>query len=124
MKHTSFLRKYNGYAIRDDIGEKSPEFMTFGRDVKSMLTTEFPDCDVNIRFGHYDISGFISKGNKHVYISYSVPRHEHPMDFSKKDAMFGVLYRTAKSTSDFTGGINHFSAMKTLPENIKKLLLL
>ncbi len=123
MKHTSFLRKYNGYAVKDGISEKSQEFVTFGKDLKVMLSTEFPDCEIDIRLGHYDVSGFISKGDKHVYVSYSVPRQEIPMDFSRKDAMGGVLYRTAKSTSDFKGGVNHFSAMKTLPENIKSLLL-
>lgn len=122
MKFTSFIRKYNGYGIQDYCSEKSPEFIRFCRDFKAAIDTEFPDCEIDIHMGHYDVSGFISKEEKYVYIDYSVPRQGYPMDFTRRDALGGVLYRTAASTKDFKGGTNRFSSMKTLPENIQTLL--
>ena len=122
MRFSSFIRKYNGYGVQDYCSEKSPEFMRFFQDFKVALDTELPDCEVDMHMGHYYVSGFISKAGKHVYVSYNVPRQGFPLDFTRKDALCGVLYRTATSKQDFKGGINRFSSMNALPENIKTLL--
>lgn len=122
MRLTSFLKKWNMKSIEDWHTGVSDEFKTFVKDFRGMLKTELPDCDVKIHSGHYFVSGYVSRGNRHVYVSYDVPRMELPMDLNRKDALGGIMYRTAESTNDFHGGTNHFCTMAMLPKNVNTLL--
>lgn len=122
MKLASFLKKWNMRSVEDWHTCVSDEFKTFVKDFRGMLKTEFPDCDVKMQSGHYFVSGYVSRGDRHVYVSYSVPRGDLPMDLGRRDALSGVLYRTAESTKDYRGGTNHYCQMAMLPKSVNTLL--
>jgi hypothetical protein len=67
---------------------------------------------------HYFCSAFLEKNGKYVYLTYSIPRGGMSIDFSESDALNGVLYRTASSLRDYTGGPNRFSSIEDLPTAI------
>lgn len=105
-----FIKKWHGKGIQDDTIYTSEEFKSFARQFFNAVKREFPgDEVVNRRTGHYYLSCFIKRGDKYVYVSLSVPRGEHPLDMSRRDAMGGILIRRAKDEKDYTGGSNHFT---------------
>lgn len=124
MTFSRFFSKYDGNGIDDTGAYQSDEFKAFVRDFKSTVRDAFPkdEYELKISGGHYDVSGFIRKGDKFVYIAYNVPRGEEPMDFSRRDASHGVLYRKAKSFKDYSGESNRFTDMYHFADDVKGLL--
>lgn len=120
MKMSSFLRKYDGQSIEYDASFMSTEAKTFCKDFASVLKTELgSDYQVRVKAGHYDVSGFIiGSDDKCIYVSYSIPRMEMPIDVSAKDAMNGILYREAASSEDYNGGTNHFTSLRMMAYDI------
>lgn len=71
------------------------------------------------RIGHYDLSFFVESSDGMIdYISYSMPRYGLPVDPDDSGCVAGVLYRGARTTSDYTGGRNRFSSIRDLPDAI------
>lgn len=115
------INKYNGKSIEDDFSVKSREFKQFAKDFKKELR-QLDDLKLeSFSVGHYDVSGFLSQNNEYVYFSYSVPRGNEPMDMSRSDAWAGILYRTAKDTKDYHGGINNFTNFFNFEKDVKNL---
>lgn len=108
-----FIKKYNHKGIKDNGCVISEEFKTFCNDFKKAMVKVLPEDTkiVKMSVGHYDLSGFIQKGNNYYYFSYNVPRDEMPLNFNDRSAFFGVLFRTAKNTRDYTGGRNNFTSV-------------
>lgn len=60
--------------------------------------------------GHFHLSLFASKDGKFIYLSW---------DARSCMGIDSVLVRTAKSTSDYTGGNNNFTDTKSITEFVK-----
>lgn len=120
MKMSGFLKKYDGQSIEDDASFMSAEAKTFCKDFASVLKTELgSDYQVRVKAGYYDVSGFvIGSDGRCIYVAYSIPRMEIPIDASAKDAMNGVLYREAANPEDYTGGMNHFTSLRMMAYDI------
>ena len=92
---------------------KTPQFMTFVTDFSKHMRSVFKGKVKGIKFsvGHFYISGFIEKlDGTFVYFSTSDVRH-FPGEWYHH-----ILYRSAKSLTDCTGGSNHFTSLDKLVE--------
>lgn len=118
MKTDTFIKRFKNKAITDDITVTSKDFKSFATCFKNYLKRTFPDAKVeNFSAGHYDVSSFIVfPSGTIVYVHYDVPRGERPIDVNRRDASGGVLYRTAKSTKDYSGGSNNFTSLLDMKE--------
>lgn len=119
-----FKSKWDGKSVKDDGPYMSREAKSFVKGFKNMLQRELNPYGIEIvsfEGNHYDCSGFLRKGDKYVYVWYDIPRNEERIDFSKSGPFYGVLYRTAKNSKDYTGGHNNFSNIETLPGAILNL---
>lgn len=106
-----FIEKYHNRILTDAGAYKSDEFVRFALDFKSAIKDELKSIGaklVSFSVNHYDVSGFIERAGKYVYFSYSEPRYLR-IDVNRSDAMMGILTRTAKSDTDYRGGVNHFT---------------
>ena len=116
-----FIKTWNGKQIDDWGYTCSDEFKSFTRQFKNALKRTFPDCEIiGFKANHYDFSGFLKKGDKYVYISYSEPR-EQALDMSRSDCSNGILYRAAKHEKDYTGGHNHFCNFFELEQSVNEM---
>lgn len=120
----NFTKKWNGVPVEDYGCVMSKQAKSFATSFRNMVKKNVPDgCTVKIQAGHYFVSGFVtSPEGKTVYVSYSIPRMETPVDCYANDPMFGVLIRYAKDDNDFTGGQNHFCSLNDLPNAITAML--
>ena len=121
MKYETLAKKYQGKIIPDDGAYLSKGFKSFATSFRAYMkecaaTAGWEIAKYNV--GHYSVSGFLTKEDKHLYFSYSPGRHM-PINFEIRNAMNGVLVRYAKNTSDYTGGMNTFCSVKTLESHIK-----
>ena len=130
---TSFLRKWNGRTLQDDGSRVSKEFHSFQvaffntmRKIAKGIGAEV----VKPSYGHYDMSGFIKRGNKYVYFSYDngigyggrthiILKGGHEHDYG---CHAPLLIRTAANDTDYRGGDNNFCPFSQCEELIEKLL--
>lgn len=119
----NLINKYNHRPIQDDGAYKSQELKQFFKDFRKVLKG-MPGIKVeNINLGHYDVSGFLSKKNGNIcYFSLMIPRGGMPMDMYVSNPMYGILYRQAKDTHDYTGGPNHFTSYASFEKDVSSLL--
>ncbi len=119
----AFERKYQG-KILDDWGcYMSDQAKQFIKDFVSALKNELKakgDYVVKIKPEHYYMSGFIKKGEKCVWLAYSIPRF-NSIHLAEKN-MKTFLIRAAKNELDFIGGANNYSNLSCLVQNIISLL--
>ena len=119
----TFRKTWNNRSVQDDGCHNSKESKSFVTAFRNMLKRELKDDGievVRITPNHYDLSGFLVKDGKYVYVSYSIPRYGECIDFDTYDFMGHVLYRSAKNDHDYTGGRNNFSRITDLPDAIRK----
>lgn len=84
----------------------TPEFNNFFKTFKKEFTKELENANAtNIVFskGHFYISGFFTIGNSIYYFSMSDVRGS---EFQKYN--HNLMYRTASSYKDYTGGSNQW----------------
>lgn len=99
--------------------EKTEQFRQFAqafrRELKQMLPKHLSIAAFSV--GHFYVSGFIlnEKTGKLAYFSISDVRF-WPGEWYTK-----VLVRTAKSTTDFTGGSNQYTSFYGLPVKLLEL---
>jgi hypothetical protein len=94
---------------------KTPEFVSFARTFKKEFTNELSakGCTLEeFSVGHFYVSGFFKTSSGQLYF------------FSISDVRFfreeRILYRTATSTKDYTGGTNRYTALESdLTLNLK-----
>lgn len=97
----------------------SDDFKNFARLYQSMLKRMCKRNNwqlVNFNRGHYYCSWFIkNEQGQHIYMSFSDVRY-----FSH-DWWNSILYRTAKSDSDYTGGCNCYTDLVTMEGHIRRM---
>lgn len=116
-----FLKEYHGKTIRDDGAYMSEEAKSFFRKMKGYVKRISPDFTIEKwSVGHYAVSFFLVKhdSNDTIYVSYDLPRGNIPVDIHKTGPMFGVLYRRAKDTNDYKGGLNHFCSLANFADTL------
>lgn len=96
--HVNFFKKYFLPIVRK-------ELKAMAKRIGATLT---------FNGGHFYWSAFFSKNGKHVYAS--------AQDFRWDDWYNQMLYRTAESTKDYTGGTNRWCGYEQLEEAVSELL--
>lgn len=112
----AYVEKFKNVAFESSCYE-TPEFKAFFNGFKKSLKAELAGSGMElaeISKGHFEISGFLKKGEKFVYFSV---RDVRSYDWHRQ-----VLYRTAKSVKDYTGGQNHFCSFGGLVKSCERLL--
>jgi len=110
---------YNLYKDMEFISTcgKSTQCKQFGDDFKKALKNDLgTDYNVEISIGHFYISGFVNKIGTDKFVYFSVE------DLRDDDKGFeNVLYRSAKSDTDYSGGFNNFCKLYELDKKIVEL---
>lgn len=107
--------KYNN-VIFENSSITTEQCKQFYNDLKKVLKNILgSEYTIKISLGHFYISGFIEKNNKFVYFSIEDLR-ENGEEFNS------ILYRTAKSFDDYTGGSNRYTELENLDKAIKNIL--
>jgi hypothetical protein len=90
----------------------SRESINASNAVRKMLKDALPGCTIHHSTGHFYCCGFIRRGEKYVYYSFSDYRY------------FGAnpMVRTATNDKDYTGGRNVNCSISTIVETIKSQL--
>lgn len=117
----AFMRKWNNRSVEDMGTVMSKEAKEFVDDFAKMLERQLggDGVRVDIHPNHYDCSGFLEKDGKFIFISYTMPRGERPIDFSDVSPLRGgVLFRAADGPHDYHGHINNYSSLQDLPRHI------
>ena len=117
-----FAKQWNGKLIEDWGGYQSIEWKSFCRCFKNALKRNGYGYEIkgenSFKPGHYCLSGFVAKGDAHYYISFDYDRGL-PVNLSKRSWAGPILWRRAKDTKDYHGGINHFSTAENLVDEIE-----
>ena len=85
---------------------ETPEFKEFFKVFKKEFTKELKDNGVTkvvFSKGHFDISGFFTKGRSWYFSLSDVRGSDYLINSGRPVTM---LYRTARDFSDYTGGSN------------------
>ena len=125
----SFIRKWHGRTLEDWGSVVSPEYHSFQvaffnamRKIAKGIGAEV----INPSYGHYDMSGFIKRGDKYVYFSYSHCGNRTQVLLKDNSLYSGcscpLLIRTAANEKDFSGGCNHYAAFEVCENMIESLL--
>lgn len=111
------MNKWKDTIFQSSTG-KTPQFKAFTRDFKKIIRQSLPEgCELaNWNNGHFECFWFIIKPDgKHIYCSISDVRHFPGGWFSN------ILIRTAKNTSDYTGGSNNYTDLEHFKEKVNVL---
>lgn len=129
---TSFIRKWSGRTLQDDGCVVSKEYHSFQIafiNAMRKIAKSFGGEVVNPSYGHYDVSGFIKKGDKYVYFSYDNTCGFGGRTYiSLKDQWDSrgcsspLLIREAESEKDYCGDVPHFTSFEKCQEVIENLL--
>ena len=125
----SFIKKWHGRVCEDWGCVVSKEFKSFQVAFFNALRKIAKENGwevVKPIYGHYDMSCFIKKGEKYVFVDYSNSLNTGRNVVCLKGEVRGcnapMLIRTAKSDKDYTGGYNNFCQFDKCEEKIKELL--
>ena len=94
------------------------DFKVFSRKFKSCIRKFLPEGAHLVKFcsGHYDLSGFVQRGENLIYFSISDVRH-FPGRWHND-----ILVRTAQSDTDYTGGSNNYTTLAEFSDAVDRLL--
>jgi len=102
---------------------KTPEFLTFARTFKKEISKELTErqcTNITLSVGHFYCSGFFTSPTGQIYY-FSIS------DVRSYNENYGghfssLLYRTAKSYQDYTGGCNQYVKFeKDMVQNMRLL---
>ena len=117
-----FPQEYDGKEL--DIMNDPGEVQSFARKFKNWAK-KIADQNgwelIAFNLNWTSITGFFRQDNRFIYFSYEIKRFV-PIDLSDSSYANGIMFRTAKSEKDYTGGINHFSSIKDFPNRVFKEL--
>ena len=117
-----FPQEYDGKEL--DIMNDPEEVQSFARKFKNWAK-KIADQNgwelIAFNLNWTSITGFFRQDNRFIYFSYEIKRFV-PIDLSDSSYANGIMFRTAKSEKDYTGGINHFSSIKDFPNRVFKEL--
>jgi hypothetical protein len=82
---------------------------------------------VNQSYGHYDMSGFIKRGDRYVYFNYSNCGNRTHVELKARSiydygALCPMYCRTAANEKDYRGGHNEWTSVETCEELFDTLL--
>ena len=80
------------------------------------ITHDNRSFNMKISVGHFYVSGFASKGDKHVYFSIQDVRHFNNEWYNH------ILVRTARDTKDYHGGSNNYTTLPQLRQAVETLM--
>ena len=96
----------------------TPEFQAFARTFKREFTKELQSIgatNVQMSRGHFYMSGFFTVPSGQIY--YFLLSDVRGMDYALKNnpnsCMTQLMYRTATSYKDYTGGVNRYVRIRT-----------
>ena len=100
-------------------GIEGEDFKVFSRLFKKFIKGSIPVDGELVEFssGHYDVSGFIQRGNRFVYFSISDVR------YFKNKWVTQILIRTAENEKDYTGRANGYTTLESFREGVSRLLI-
>lgn len=121
MKKTTLklLAKWEG-TVFESSSQKTPEFKSFARDFKKMLKAEIePEFEITeYNVGHFYVSSYLTnkESGKIVYLSVSDVRHFNDEWYQS------ILIRSAESVKDSRGGMNNYTYLANIKDNLIKLV--
>ena len=129
----TFINKWNGMTLSDDGSYVSKDFhsfqVSFFKATRKMAKNIGAEL-VNISYGHYDMSGFIKRGDRYVYFSYDnccgYGGRTHII--LKRQSLYNtcslppMYVRSAANDRDYRGGTNNHCYFDTCEEIIERLL--
>ena len=117
------IKRYNGKVLEDDVYYNSKMFLDLAKRIKrEVIRFKTHTSLIGYRVGHYEVSGYLNRGDKYIYFSYSAPQGEFEPINMRDDSVFnGILYRKVKDPRDSRGGINHFTNFFNFEEDINSL---
>lgn len=125
----AFIRKWNGRTLQDDGAYVSKEFHSFQvafMNAMKKIAESLGGELVKRMYGHYDMSGFIKRGNNFVYFSYSngigQGGRTHVNLTDKSGWHSPLLLRTARDEKDYHGGCNNYESFECCEKMIDHLL--
>ena len=114
-----FLKKYENEDFEKSSKETPQKFAKFTAELKKAMESDLGLSSLELASfskGHFHVTGFLEHAGKYVYFSVGDVRLDGQLHWRN------VLYRTARDTSDFSGGQNHFCPLYELIENAEVLL--
>ncbi len=117
------IKRYNGKFLDDDGCYNSRMFLDLAKRIqKDVITFKTHTSLIGYRVGHYEVSGYLCRGDRYIYFNYNAPRGGfEPIDMRDASVFGGILYRKVKDPRDTTGGINHFTNFLRFEEDINSL---
>ena len=112
------LSPWKNKGIEDMGAYASEDFKKFARTYRNYLKRVCKTHEwelVNFSTGHYYCSWFIKNGEKYIYCSFSDVRY-----FSK-NWYNSILYRTATSDHDYTGGCNCYTDLQNFENALERM---
>jgi len=96
------MKNWIGYNFESSSGT-TDEFKKFASDLKKYIKQELPELSIeSFSVGHFYVSAFLkTSDDKLIYINTSDVRGRFN----------SILFRTAKSTKDFSGGSNNYCSV-------------
>lgn len=116
MPNTTTLKPFfeRDFSLAPYISADFKSFSTKLRNFMKKVTEENPELElVSFNRGHFFCSGFFKSTETQVYIYFNV---NWERGWHKK-----ILYRTAKSDKDFTGGMNMYTTLEDFGKNVSTL---
>lgn len=117
------IKRYNGRILEDDVCYNSRMFLDLAKRIKQeVIRFKTHTSLIGYRVGHYEVSGYLNRGDKYIYFNYNAPRGGfEPLNMRDSSAFGGILYREAKDPRDTRGGINHFTNFFNFEEAIDEM---
>lgn len=112
------MKKWLHKEIEDYGGVTSPSYKEFERNYRSYLRRVCKKIGANLHSfspSHYEFSAVLEKDGKFVYFSISDVR------YWQNEWYKHILIRTMAHDKDWHGGINHYTSLDTLEEDLTKL---
>lgn len=120
----NFIKIWDKRRIEDNGCIMSDEAKVFYKEFKAYIKSCVPAGTTLVGFkpNHYDFSGFICyNDDTYIYVSHSLDRFNNEVRCNARDAMHGVLIRSAEGVKDYHGGPNHFTCIYELEEDLERL---
>lgn len=120
-KVEKLIKKYYNHTF-DDMGcYTSDDYKSFERKYRNVLKEIGEEIGLdlhNFNGNHYEFSAVMKSktDEKYYYISISDTR------YWENEWCDSILYRTMEHDKDYRGGSNHYSNLRNLGENLKRLM--
>ena len=124
----NFIQKWNNRMLQDDGAYVSVQFKSFQRSFFTVMKKIAKSLQAELvykSYGHYDMSGFIKRGDNCVYFSYSNScclGGRTYVTLTHCPVHPPMYFRTAANEKDFRGGANHHCFFEDAEKTLSSLL--